>query len=152
MIRPATQADLPQVVAVHRTAFEGFLMTELGPRFLRGYYQQVLEYPQHLFLVWQPAETALIEGFVAGFLRPHEFYQQLRARKWSLALGAATYLIWRPHRWGRVLASVRRAQTLAQPPDEEKLVAELASLRCCPNRKVRHRQGAHARLPASRTR
>jgi hypothetical protein len=89
MIRPATQADLPQVVAVHRTAFEGFLMTELGPRFLRGYYQQVLEYPQHLFLVWQPAETALIEGICGRFLAPHEFYQQLRARKWSLALGAA---------------------------------------------------------------
>jgi ribosomal protein S18 acetylase RimI-like enzyme len=132
MIRVATQADLPQVVAVHQAAFKGFLMTELGPRFLRGYYQQVLAYPHHLFLVWQSAGEAPIEGFVAGFLRPHEFYQQLRSRKWSLALGAAAYLIWRPHRWGRVLASVRRAQTLAQPCDIEKLTAELASLAVLP--------------------
>jgi ribosomal protein S18 acetylase RimI-like enzyme len=132
MIRVATQADLPQVVVVHQAAFKGFLMTELGPRFLRGYYQQVLAYPHHLFLVWQSAGEAPIEGFVAGFLHPHAFYQQLRARKWSLALGAATHLICHPHRWGRVLASLRRAQTLAQPCDTGKLTAELASLAVLP--------------------
>jgi len=132
MIRPATQADLPQVVAVHQAAFKGFLMTELGPHFLHRYYRQVLAYPHHFFLVWQPAEVAPIEGFVAGFLRPHEFYQQLRAHKWSFALSAAAYLICRPRRWRRVLASMRRAQTLAQPRNGEKLTAELASLAVLP--------------------
>lgn len=128
LIREATISDLSRVVAIHQVAFAGFFMTELGHRFLNAYYRQVLDFPHHLFLVCQSTLDSPIEGFVAGFLNPHEFYYRLKKRKWHLALCAAVHLIVRPHRWTHALASLRRAQNLTQLPRESLRIAELASL------------------------
>jgi ribosomal protein S18 acetylase RimI-like enzyme len=125
MIRPATHSDLPQIVKVHEAAFTGFLMTELGPRFLKAYYQQVLDHSHPLFLVWQGNE--MIEGFVAGFIHPHEFYRRLRQNRWRFAWLAGTHLLLRPSRWRRVLASLRRTTQIALDAPQKPL-AELASL------------------------
>jgi ribosomal protein S18 acetylase RimI-like enzyme len=89
-IRAVRKNDLPQVVAVHQQAFKGFHMTLLGPRFLAGYYQTVLDYPDSIFLAAMDAEQML--GFVAGFVNPSRFYALLRARTRALALAAATHL------------------------------------------------------------
>jgi len=128
LIREARTSDLPQIVAIHRVAFAGFFMTELGHRFLKAYYRQVLDFPNHLFLVCQNMLDAPIEGFVAGFTNPHEFYNLLKKHKWYLALCALAHLIVRPHRWTHALASLRRAQSLTQPHRESLRIAELASL------------------------
>jgi len=124
-LRPATESDLDAVVVVHQQAFKGFLMTQLGPRFLRGYYQCVTEYRQPIF--WVAESDSRVVGFVAGFVNPPRFYEQLRQRKKALALAAASHLVWRPHLWRRALTSLRRAQTIAHDADMPHL-AELASL------------------------
>jgi ribosomal protein S18 acetylase RimI-like enzyme len=128
-IRAVQANDLPQVVAIHQQAFQGFHMTLLGSRFLAGYYQTVLDYPDSIFLAAVDAEQML--GFVAGFVNPSRFYALLRARKRALALAAATHLALRPHLWRRTLSSLRRAQTLADTGDQPHL-AELASIGVSP--------------------
>lgn len=128
-LRAASERDLNAVVRVHQQAFKGFLMTLLGPRFLRGYYQCVLEYAQPIFLVAE--REGQIIGFAAGFVNPPRFYAQLRQRKIPLALAAASYLVWRPHLWRRALSSLRRAETLSSNEDEPTL-AELASIGVSP--------------------
>ena len=124
-IRTVQASDLPQVVVVHQQAFKGFHMTLLGSRFLAGYYQTVLDYPDSIFLAAVDDERLL--GFVAGFVNPSRFYALLRARKRVLALAAATHLVVRPHLWRRTLSSLRRAQSLADTGDQPHL-AELASI------------------------
>lgn len=37
-IRPATQSDVPAMVAIHQSAFKNFFLTSLGSRFLTTYY------------------------------------------------------------------------------------------------------------------
>lgn len=37
-IRPATQSDVPAIVAIHQSAFKDFFLTSLGSRFLTTYY------------------------------------------------------------------------------------------------------------------
>jgi hypothetical protein len=102
-IRAVQANDLPQVVAIHQQAFQGFHMTLLGSRFLAGYYQTVLDYPDSIFLAAVDAEQML--GFVAGFVNPSRFYALLRARKRALALAAATHLALRLHLWRRTLSA-----------------------------------------------
>ncbi|MCX7993308.1 MAG: GNAT family N-acetyltransferase [Fimbriimonadales bacterium] len=128
-VRTASPSDLDSIVRVHQQAFEGFLMTLLGPRFLRGYYQCVLTYAQPIFLVAE--REGQVVGFVAGFVNPPRFYAQLRQRKLPLALAAASHLMWRPRLWQRALSSLRRAETLALSNDEPTL-AELASVGVAP--------------------
>lgn len=127
-VRIASPSDLDSVVRVHQQAFEGFLMTMLGPRFLRGYYQCVLEYTQPIFLVAELQEQ--IVGFVAGFVNPPRFYAQMNQRKFSLALAAASHLAWRPHLWRSALSGLRRV--VIPSNDDEPTLAELASIGVAP--------------------
>ncbi|MFN4034308.1 MAG: GNAT family N-acetyltransferase [Fimbriimonadales bacterium] len=129
-LRPVSERDLEAIVRVHQQAFKGFLMTELGPRFLRGYYRAVLEYAQPIFLVAEREGQLL--GFVAGFANPPRFYAHLRQRKLALAGAAASHLLWRPRLWRRALSSLRRAENLSIESDAPHL-AELASLAVAPN-------------------
>ncbi|MBM3496354.1 MAG: GNAT family N-acetyltransferase [Armatimonadetes bacterium] len=82
-VRRAIGADLPAVARIHEHAFPGFVLTQLGPGFLRRYYGSVMEYPRGALLVAE-AEGKLI-GFAAGFLGPKEFSRTLKQRILSLA-------------------------------------------------------------------
>ncbi len=131
MIRLANPNDLRAVVRVHQQAFPGFLMTELGPAFLRAYYQTVMDYSHPILLVYEGSSGAL-EGFAAGFMNPPQFYKRLKERRWQLAFSAGLHLMLRPARWRRVLASRHRAYQLAHQPAEPTATAELASLGVLP--------------------
>lgn len=128
-VRAATPADLDSVVQVHQQAFQGFLMTMLGARFLRGYYQCVLGYTHPIFLVAERDGQVL--GFAAGFVNPPRFYALLRQRKWQLGFAAASHLMWRPRLWRRALSSLRRAENISSSGDAPTL-AELASIAVAP--------------------
>ncbi|MFQ3610114.1 MAG: GNAT family N-acetyltransferase [Fimbriimonadales bacterium] len=106
-------------------------MTELGPWFLREYYLTVLNYTPSIFLVAE-AHAERLGGFVAGFLHPDRFYQQLKARQKVLAISAGRYLLFRPGCWRAVLASVRRVHRLADDSSGAVQTAELASIGVCP--------------------
>ena len=123
--RPATRADLLQVIAVHQQAFEGFFLTQLGPAFLHKYYSLVLDCPAGLLLVVETPEAG-VAGFVAGSTDPAVFYSELRSRKLSMGLAILPALLRRPAAVGRVLTNFRRAGDESERPPEG--VAELASI------------------------
>ncbi len=151
MIRPARQSDLAEVVSVHQEAFRGFLMTDLGPRFLRAYYQLVLDYPNSLFFVHESPYGAT-DGFVAGFIDPPRFYRLLKARKVALACAIGLHLLFRPTKWARVLASYRHAHDLSSISGDTTHTAELASLGVSPSTQGKGvgKQLVHAFLQHSR--
>lgn len=128
-LRTLAVGDLDDVVAVHITAFPGFLMTLLGPGFLRSYYQAVLDCDDAVFL-GQFGETGRLQGFVAGFAKPASFYALLSGRKKKMLMAAAFHLMRRPSLWSRVLENA--GATSQRATDNEPGAAELASIAVLP--------------------
>lgn len=111
-IRDLRLEDLPAVVAVHRLAFRGFFLDRMGPAFLRGYYQAVLDYPGGLLLVADDADG--ITGFAAGFVDPDGFYAHFRRRRWRLLPAILLALLRRPWLLIGILRNSARVQREAQ--------------------------------------
>lgn len=127
-IREALASDLPKIVRVHQSAFPGFLMTLLGPAFLRAYYQTVLDYGHRIFFV-AVNEKNEVQGFVAGFVEPVQFYSFLGTRKRKLMTVAALYVAMRPNLWIRVLENVKQVSLRSEGDKDDSCVcAELASI------------------------
>jgi ribosomal protein S18 acetylase RimI-like enzyme len=129
-LRPVTELDLEGVVRLHETAFDGFLMTRLGPSFLFQYYKVVCDYGDRVFVAAEEKGGNLL-GFVAGFRRPKAFYEMLRGRRWRMAMAMSPALVRHPSLLKRALrnsASVRdRSVTLS-----DELHCELASIAVAP--------------------
>lgn len=128
-IRPAGPADLAEVVRIHRAAFPDFLMTLLGPPFLRIYYRSVLRYPRGLFLVAQ--EPSGLVGFAAGFADPPGFYRSFRRRRASALLASIPYCLARPQTWLRLADSARQLAVRSRPSGGDG-DAELSSIAVVP--------------------
>ena len=126
-VRNIETNHLDDVVAAHLTAFPGFLMSLLGPRFLRSYYACVLDYPKRIFLGAFNADGALL-GFVAGFGDPAEFYRLFGQRKTKMAGAALLHVVFRPNIWRRILGNMREVQLRSETVPGEGVTAELASL------------------------
>jgi GNAT superfamily N-acetyltransferase len=90
---------------VHAAAFQGFFLAELGERFLTAYYRTVLDYSAGVFLVAE--REGRVVGFVAGFLRPAEFYQMMSDRKWRFVVPALLGIARRP---GLLVRIIRRSK------------------------------------------
>lgn len=127
--RPATADDLNRIVSIHQQAFVGFFLTELGPRFLRRYYDLVLRSPAGLLWVVE-AEDGGPAGFVAGSSDPTAFYAELRGRKVQFGLAMLPTLLRRPWSVPRVLTNFRRTGDEEERPPAG--VAELTSIGVCP--------------------
>lgn len=123
-LRPATLADLRAVAAIHKRAFAGFFMTELGETFLARYYRLVLEYLDGL--LWVAEVDGLPVGFVAGFVRPAGFYRLMRRRAFELGLAALPVLLRRPSIIWRLAANARRTGDASDV--EGNVLSELASV------------------------
>lgn len=108
-VRCVTVKDLNAVVEIHRRAFPGFLMTLMGPKFLRIYYQTLAEYSGCIFLIYEGADGPA--GFVAGMCEPEGFYRTLRKRRLRALLASLFYLTFRPKIWLRVVESARQLTT-----------------------------------------
>jgi hypothetical protein len=54
-------SDVPDVVRVHLTAFPGFFLSFLGPRFLSLYYDECVKQEEI-------ASVAIVQGQLAGFV------------------------------------------------------------------------------------
>lgn len=124
-IELASNSDLAGVVEVHRRAFPGSLMTELGPWFLTDYYGLALREGGGLFVVAR-SPLGRVNGFAVGYLVPQDFYRKMVVQKMRLAFSALRYLIWRPLRWAAVISAYRRANRNAESFAGK--TAELASL------------------------
>jgi ribosomal protein S18 acetylase RimI-like enzyme len=130
-VRRVTQSDrLDDIVAIHAQAFPGFFMTQLGGRFLRAYYGCVVDSP-HGLLIAEDGSRGCV-GFVAGFVDPAAFYQELRRRRVRLGLAACAGIVCRPWRLAALLANYRRAGGLARRGPDAR-TAELSSLAVTPH-------------------
>ena len=123
-IRDAIAEDLSDVVRVHQTAFRGFFLDRMGPRFLRAYYSAVLGYPGAIFLV-NVDKTGDIDGFAAGFRDPGGFYDHFRSLRPRLAPIIALALLRRPSLLAEIVRNTRRVAT---PGTRASETVELSSI------------------------
>src|SRR5690606_8449919 len=64
-VRRATRSDVDAVVAVHLEAFGDAFLARLGPRFLKLYYEVLLDAPGGVLLVGEDPELGIV-AFAAG--------------------------------------------------------------------------------------
>ena len=129
-IRQASVKDLSGVIRIHQEAFQGSLMTQLGPRFLRVYYRTVMTYANSVFYVAERGEEIL--GFVAGFVRPESFYHNLSKHSMRLAVSMMPGLLWSPQLLFRVSGNMRQVEKNSSRR-ETRESAELASIAVLPS-------------------
>lgn len=116
VVRAMQPSDLDAVVQIHRSAFKGFFLTRMGPRFLRAYYQAVLDFPSSIALVaGNPADAdAPASGFAVGFRDPQGFYAFFSERRRRL-IGAMILAVLRdPRLVAQILRNMRRVETQAR--------------------------------------
>jgi ribosomal protein S18 acetylase RimI-like enzyme len=99
-------ADVDRVVDIHLASFLQSFLSFLGPRFLREFYRATLEDESGLaFVAVNDAGNRV--GFVAGQLRPHQFYRRLLVRRcWAFALASAVPALRRPSIIPRLLRAL----------------------------------------------
>ncbi len=113
IVRRALPSDLPAIVRVHQSAFPGFFLTEMGPAFLRAYYQAVLNYESSICLV---AEVdSQLAGFAVGALAPSRFYQVMSRSKRRMLVPIALGVLRNPRLIGRVVLNMSRVSSADQP-------------------------------------
>jgi ribosomal protein S18 acetylase RimI-like enzyme len=78
-IRPMLTKDVDAVTAVHLTAFRGFFLSFLGPRFLRELYRAILADEEGIAFVAAHGDRVI--GFVAG-TGSGGFYRRAAKRRW----------------------------------------------------------------------
>ncbi len=119
--------DLDAVVAVHQHAFKGFFLTRMGPAFLRGYYQTIIDFDGSIALVASSVNNpANILGFAVGFYDPHRFYALFGQRRRRLLPSMALAALRDPGLIVQILRNVRRVG--AQQEQLHPGVVELSSI------------------------
>lgn len=111
MESPATAslrpADVPALARLHRTAFPGFFLSNLGEPFLREFYRGFLGDPTAVTVVMRN-DTGIIVGCAVGTTEPTGFFSRLLRRRWL----------------GFILASIRA--TLRRPSAIVRLARAIA--------------------------
>lgn len=80
IIRDATEGDLPEIVAVHQKAFDGFFLTRLGPAFLKELYNAFAFRAGGVLRVLC-SEDGRVIGFAGGTVEPGSFFRSLKREK-----------------------------------------------------------------------
>lgn len=105
-IRLATEADIPQIADIHRMAFGHAFLSRMGVTFLRMYYGLVHEFRGGILVVHSQGTT--VDGFVAGFVQPEEFYRTMRRRSARFAGPTLAAVLRDPTLVGRIIYNARR--------------------------------------------
>lgn len=116
IIREMRSSDLGAVVVVHRKAFEGFFLTRMGPRFLRAYYQAVLDFEASISLVAYDTESDRALGFAVGFRDPQGFYALFRQRRKRMLPAILLSVVRDPGLLPQIIRNMRRVEAQAQQP------------------------------------
>jgi len=107
IIRPMKSEDLARVVKVHVTAFPGFFLSFLGPRFLSLFYGEAILLGEIALVADLRGEVV---GLVMGSTRPGRFFRDLlRRRLLAFALASAPAVLRRPS------VALRVARALLKP-------------------------------------
>lgn len=83
-IRQANKSDLAEIVRIHKKAFPGFFLTNLGGAFIRTYYTMLLEKEEPFFVLL--GEENKVLGFVCGLIDSKEFYVYLKINSYRFIL------------------------------------------------------------------
>lgn len=118
-------SDLGSVVAIHKEAFEGFFLTRMGPRFLRAYYQAVLDFEASISLVGYDTESDRALGFAVGFRDPQGFYALFRQRRKRMLPAILLAVVRDPGLVLQILRNMRRVEAQAEQPVD---AVELSSI------------------------
>ena len=139
-VRRMAASDVPDVVRVHLTAFPGFFLSFLGPRFLTLYYEECVKQGEIACVAIVRSELA---GFVMGSAHPAQFYSGLvKRRAMRFAAVALPAVIKQPR------IALRVARALRKPREALRIdgTATLMSLGVAPDR---HGQGIGSKLVAA---
>jgi len=132
VIRPASLLDTAAIASVHLAAFRSFFLTQLGPAFLRTYYETVLEYPRGILLA--AVQDGLTIGFSAGFIDPPGFYSLLRKKRLHMGVAALPWLIMHPANFVRAFWNYRlMLEASRETESTTSQVAELSSIAVRPD-------------------
>lgn len=102
-------ADIPRLAAIHREAFSGFFLAQLGEGFLREFYRGFLADPSAIAVVARRAGSGGGQpiGIAVGTVEPAGFYGRLLRRRWhGFARAAAGTAVRRPATIPRLLRAV----------------------------------------------
>ncbi len=124
---------MSNVVDIHITAFKGFFLPYLGKNFLHGYYSCIINYNLGILLVAVYGSRTV--GFSAGFVKPSNFYIELRRKKLSLAIATLPAIIKDPRKIARLLVNYKRTKAFSQDQQMQKSIAELSSISVKPGEK-----------------
>ena len=102
-----TKADIHSVAKIHKTAFEGFFLEQMGTPFLKAYYSILLNYNGSIALVAVGRNNS-IEGFAVGFKNPRAFYRKLKRSKLKLFLPILFGIISNPKLISKVIGNIQR--------------------------------------------
>ena len=114
LIRKMLSSDIDAVVKIHYKAFHGFFLTRMGYRFLRAYYQAVLDFEASIALVAFEPESNRTLGFAVGFCNPKEFYILLRQRRKRIVPAILLAVLRDPGLLPQILRNTRRVEGQAQ--------------------------------------
>jgi ribosomal protein S18 acetylase RimI-like enzyme len=104
-VRNAELADVADIVRVHQQAFRGFLLTDLGPRFLSNLYTGFITIPGGALIIAESADGK-VAGLLAAASKPSDFFRILRRHRGvSMAISAVPGLLRHPIRVGERLLS-----------------------------------------------
>lgn len=105
LVRNAVLADVPGIVRVHQQAFRGFLLTDLGPRFLSNLYAGFITIPGGTLLIAENTDGQTV-GLLAAACAPSDFFGAMRRRQGiAMAISAFPGLLRHPLRVGERLLS-----------------------------------------------
>lgn len=91
---------------MHLSAFPGFFLTFLGPRFLAEFYRAFLSEPTAIAVVAE-SDVGCICGVVVGTLAPAGFFKRLlRKRWWAFALASLSALLRKPSIASRLIGAL----------------------------------------------
>ncbi len=106
-IRPLVAEDVAHCADMHMSAFPGFFLSQLGPRFLREFYAGFVGDPEAISAV-AVEPTGRIVGVLVGTLHPSGFFARLLKRRWAaFAAASVSLLLRRPLHAPRLIRAVR---------------------------------------------
>lgn len=122
-IRIIPPKDLDDVVEVHNSAFKGFFLTNLGPRFLKLYYRSVTDSPNGILIGAYQGEKLI--GFCAACYKSAGFNASLVKEHWlEFGLLGIQLLLTRPMAVMRLVRNLNKTGT----EDDDGAYAELMSI------------------------
>lgn len=114
-LRPAEHADTRAVVQTHLASFDGFFLSTLGPRFLRLFYEGMIDVESGVLIV--AVDGNRIVGFVGGATEQIGFYGSLlKTRAIRFAFAAAVAGLRTPTAIPRLIRARQRSSGHADTP------------------------------------